>query len=259
MWQLSGSGGPSQAERRCFDQALPVSWSRFRRFRALSGSYACSVQESERPRGVAGSPTAGFGLILALPLVGHSFGGAVAFRAAGCWPALTGHSVAGVMAFGLPAARSPQAARLRLASLGITERWMVTGSQWAKAACWALCHPRPLARALAPYLAPDVPPAVARDGVEHTWRSSNEAFASLVEDADLHAWAAATTVPRLVVQGGADRIATPQEVCDVLRGTGVEVMEVPGDHHLPLRQPDLCRRLLVSLLDRLATEEDDDE
>ncbi len=88
-----------------------------------------------------------------LVIVGHAFGAVLAFAAAAEW-----QRVAGVVAFGLPAFSSAERARARLASLGVMERWMATGATWARLACWAVCHTRPLARATGPLLRPDLPP-----------------------------------------------------------------------------------------------------
>lgn len=178
-----------------------------------------------------------------LVLVGHSFGAVVAFAAASRWT-----DVKVVAAFGLPAFTSSDAARRRLVALGLMERWMSTASPWAERACWTLCRFRFVARALAPLVAPDLPPEVARDGVEHTWASARQAFDSLVHDADLAVWAGRATAPLLVVQGEDDLIAPPSYVERVLGDTGVEIRTIPGDHHLPLRQPARCLEIIEEFI-----------
>ncbi len=67
----------------------------------------------------------------------------------------------------------------------------------------------------------------------------------------VRAWAAATSVPRLVLQGDADPITTAVEVETRLAGTGITVRAAPGDHHLPLRRPGECLTVLQELLERL--------
>lgn len=178
-----------------------------------------------------------------LVVVGHSFGALVAFAASARW---TG--VAGVLGFGLPAFRSPAEALARLRNLGPMERWMAAGAWPARLACWAVCRARPLARLAAPLLAGDVPAAVARDGVVHTWAAYEGSYRSLVEDADVRAWVAARAVPRIVLQGTADRVCPPEVVREVLDGLAVEVRAVEGDHHLPLRRPGACVAALEQLL-----------
>jgi len=178
-----------------------------------------------------------------LVLVGHSFGAVVAFAAAARW---TG--VSAVVAFGLPAFTSPEEGRRHLVALGLMNRWMATTSPWARRACWTLCRFRPVARAVAPFMAPDLPPEVARDGVEHTWASARQAFDSLVHDADLVHWAGAASASLVVVQGDGDLIAPPESLARVLGDTRMKIRTMSGDHHLPLRQPDRCLEILQELI-----------
>lgn len=213
----------------------------FARSRAVAGPYDIDghlrrLDEFRHDR------LAGDGLVL----VGHSFGAVLALAAAASWS-----GVAAVVAFGLPAFASSERARARLASLGVMERWMATGAAWARLACWGVCHTRPLARAFGPLLRPDVPPDVARDGLDHTWASYHESFDSLVVDSHMRTWAAATSLTRLVLQGDADPIAPAVEVAALLGGTGISVRSTPGDHHLPLRHPLLCLHVVEEVLEGL--------
>ena len=178
-----------------------------------------------------------------LVVVGHSFGGLLAVAASAGWP-----EVAGVLAIGLPAFRSAAEAREHLQHLGPMERWLAKGAWQAKAACWAVCRARPLARALAPLLAGGLPRAVAREGVVHTWAAYEGSFRSLVDDADLQGWIAARAVPRSVLQGSMDRVCPPALVRSVVEGLPIEMHVIEGDHHLPLHQPRPCLDALEELL-----------
>ena len=97
-------------------------------------------------------------------------------------------------------------------------------------------------------MAPDLPPEVARDGVEHTWASARQAFDSLVHDADLVHWAGAASASLVVVQGDGDLIAPPESLARVLGDTRMKIRTMSGDHHLPLRQPDRCLEILQELI-----------
>lgn len=178
-----------------------------------------------------------------LVVVGHSFGAVLALAAAAQWT-----EVSGVLCFGLPAYRSPTEARERLRNLGVMERWLVAGAWPAKAACWAVCNARPVARLLAPLWARGVPRAVARDSVEHTWAAYDGALSALVEDADVRGWVRSRLLPRIVVQGDEDRVCPPAVLRDVLHGLDVDIRVLPGDHHLPLIQPGQCLDALQELL-----------
>lgn len=159
-----------------------------------------------------------------LVVVGPSFGALLAVPASASWP-----EVAGVVAIGLPAFRSAVEARDHLQHLGTMERWLAKGAWQARAACWAVCRARPLARLVAPVLAGDVPKAVARAGVDHTWAAYEGSFRSLVDDADVRAWVAARAEPRTVLQGSHDRVCPPALVREVLEGLAVEMHVLDGE------------------------------
>lgn len=180
-----------------------------------------------------------------LVVVGHSFGALLALAASATWP-----EVSGALLIGLPAFRSADEARAHLRHLGLMERWLASGAWPAQAACWAVCHARPLARLVAPLVAGDVPPTVARAGVEHTWAAYDASFRALVDDAEVRSWIGRRAVPRTVLVGSDDRVCPPALVERVLDGTDVELSVVEGDHHLPLRQPQRCVQALESLFAR---------
>ncbi|MGI9032446.1 MAG: hypothetical protein ACR2HY_01920 [Acidimicrobiales bacterium] len=99
-----------------------------------------------------------------------------------------------------------------------------------------------------PLAAPDLPAEVARDSVEHTWASFSQAFDSLVGNADVVAWAGTASARLVVVQGDDDPIAPPALVTRVLGHTQVEIRTLPGDHHLPLRRPASCLKIVREVI-----------
>ena len=197
----------------------------------------------ERLEDIRRDHLAGDGLVV----VGHSFGALLALAASAAWP-----EVSGALLIGLPAFRSPDEARDHLRHLGLMERWLASGAWAARAACWAVCHARPLARLSAPLFARDVPPAIARAGVDHTWASYGASFHALLHDADVRRWITGRTVPRTVLLGSHDRVCPPALVARALDGTGVDIRVIEGDHHLPLRRPEQCLEALETVLARAA-------
>ncbi len=94
-------------------------------------------------------------------------------------------------------------------------------------------------------LAPNVPEAVARQLVEHTWPAYHGALSALLDNNPVPEAIARPRRPTTVVLGDADR-ETPAE--DVLNGPHSEVrVEVSGsDHLLPLRHADRLAELVAS-------------
>lgn len=175
-------------------------------------------------------------------LVGHSTGGIIAI-------ALAAQELpeSRVIAFGAPLFASKDAARRHLRSLGPMERLMASRSPWARRLCALVCDHRALARALAPLFAPTLPAPVARDGVDHIWASYSGTFDSLMELPAVPSVATSLRDRPCLVYGKADR-TTPPLAARVALGRATLIRVVPGDHHLPLRRPLLCLRIIADQL-----------
>jgi pimeloyl-ACP methyl ester carboxylesterase len=175
-------------------------------------------------------------------LVGHSTGGIIAM-------ALAAHELpeSGVIAFGAPTFASEDIARRHLRKLGVMERLMADRSPWAHRLCALVCDHRGLARRLAPLFAPTLPAPIAGDGVDHIWESYSETFESLMKLSDVPALAGSLRDRLRLVYGREDRTA-PALAAQVALGDDAPISVVPGDHHLPLRRPQLCRRIIAELL-----------
>ena len=86
---------------------------------------------------------------------------------------------------------------------------------------------------------PRLPTAVAADGVQHTWASYSETFATFILAAPGDAWTAATHVPVRLLSGERDRVLDHEHLDSLARRhANVTLVEVPGaDHDLPLARP----------------------
>jgi pimeloyl-ACP methyl ester carboxylesterase len=175
-------------------------------------------------------------------LVGHSTGGIVAM-------ALAAHELpeSGVVAFGAPIFASEDIARRHLRKLGAMERLMADRSPGAHRLCAFVCDHRGLARRLAPLFAPTLPVPIAADGVDHIWESYSGTFESLMKLSDVPTLAGALR-GRLRLMYGTDDRTVPALAAQAALGGGAPISVVPGDHHLPLRRPHLCRRITAEQL-----------
>ena len=127
------------------------------------------------------------------------------------------------------------------------ERLMADRSPWARRLCAFVCDHRQLARGLAPLFAPTLPAPIAADGVDHVWASYSGTFESLVKVPEVHSLAR-SLLNRLHLVYGRDDLTTPPSVARVALGRDAPMVLAPGDHHLPLRQPQLCRRIIAEQL-----------
>jgi hypothetical protein len=96
-----------------------------------------------------------------------------------------------------------------------------------------------------PRLAPNVPEAVARQVVEHTWPAYHGALSGLLENNPVPAAIAHPRRPTTVVLGDADREAPAEDVLDWPHGV-VRVEVWSSDHLLPLRHAERLAELVAS-------------
>lgn len=177
-------------------------------------------------------------------IVGHSFGCAVAVGFADAHP----QNVRALVLVSPPAFRDAAEARTRLGERGWLARQVLRGTPAASLVCNSMCLTRSLAGRLVGRLASDVPAAVARESVEHTWPAYRDALGALLEDNPLPGAIDHPRRPTLVVLG-ADDPQTPS--ADVLGHPHDRVRAElwPADHLLPLR---LAERLAELLDEELA-------
>lgn len=112
-------------------------------------------------------------------LVGHSMGASLALSVAAASSEGPEITVAGVILFDAPLFVSEREARQRIAGMGWFEALLATGPL-AQSVCAWMCRHRLLASYVAVAISPSLPIPVARDGVQHTWRSYTGAMDSIV-------------------------------------------------------------------------------
>lgn len=180
-------------------------------------------------------------------VVGHSTGALLAAALAAAHP----QEVRGLLLVGLPAFPDAATARAEVGRLGMLARLTVEERLAGRLLCNAMCRLRPVAIAAAPLLVRGLPREVAADGARHTWSSYSRTLRHVViahrVSGDLHHVAA----PITVLHGREDRTAPlhhVHELVDELRSAGrnAQLDVVDGDHHLPVRQPDLVAAAIAA-------------
>lgn len=181
-------------------------------------------------------------------VVGHSVGAILAAALAAAHP----RRVVNVLLVGLPAFPDEATARAEIGRLSMLARLTVEEHPAARWLCAAMCRMRPLAIAAAPLMARDMPRRVAADGARHTWQSYSRTLRHVVVEHRVRTDLARVTAPITFIHGRQDRTApTPwvRALATELRQSGqrVRLTEVDGDHHLPLRRPEVLARAIDQL------------
>lgn len=144
-------------------------------------------------------------------------------------------------------------AREDIARLGLLARLTVQQQPGARLLCGLMCAFRPAAMAAAWLLSANVLRAVAADGVRHTWRSYSRTLEQVVVEHRPGPNLATTRCPVLLLHGDADAVA-PAGHIDAFASaqssprSAIACRIVPGDHHLPLRRPDVVSSAINELL-----------
>jgi pimeloyl-ACP methyl ester carboxylesterase len=115
-----------------------------------------------------------------------------------------------------------------------------------------MCSHRQTAARLAEWMRPDLPPAIARDAVNHTWPSYSGTLRNLVLGAQESADILRVQVPVQLIAGRQDRVLD-LAFLRTLPGAHphVHLEEWPGGHELPLSRPDACATALRRAVQRL--------
>ena len=187
--------------------------------------------------GLAEQATAVIGLLDGLHLqqvvlVGHSYGCAVAVAVAARDPRV-GHLVLVCP----PAYADAAEAADRLTRRSWLARRTVAGAPAASVVCGLMCLLRPVLQKAAPRLAPGLPPAVARGGVQHSYPAYRAALRTLLGDNPLPAAIRDPGTPTTVVLADRDTTAPARDVLGLPPGPGVSVTRLAGTHLLPLESP----------------------
>lgn len=178
-----------------------------------------------------------------LALVGHSLGALLALEWAARAPGL-----AGAVLVSLPVYRAPEEAPRQLAGLSLLHWLTLASPPLARATCTLMCAARPAWRLLVPLILSRVPPAVASDGVLHTWRSLSGTLEHVIFGLTFErVRRKAEGLPLTFVHGGADETAPIGTVRELAAGLPTaRLVEVSGGgHDLPLAHPD-CVAAAVS-------------
>ena len=176
-------------------------------------------------------------------LVGHSWGCAVAAAVAQRAP----DRVERLTLVAPAVFADPDAARARLAARSRLARLTLRDSPAGGFVCGAMCLLRPVVGRLAPHVEPDVPPDVARAGVQHSFAAYSDALSSLW-GSPLADVLRAPTCPVTVVLAEDDRTLLPEDVLALPPAPQVQVVRVPGDHAVASTRPELMAELLLEQL-----------
>ena len=174
----------------------------------------------------------------------HSVGTPIALRLAARWP----DTIRGVVAFGPPLFRTREQARAQISRLGLWVRLFALETVWARMACAWMCHHREAAARIAQWMRPDLPAAIAREGVLHHWSSYMGSLRNLILETPGVGDLEHVRAPVVFVAGEEDRVVD----ASLLRSLAdtrpnVRVERWPGGHDLPLSSPERCVETLRAL------------
>lgn len=185
-----------------------------------------------------------------LIVVGHSMGGPLALRLA----ARHSDRVRTVVTLCAALYRDDAEADARIARMGPLEAALTGDGPLPNRLCAWVCRHRTIAGWVAVAIRPDLPVAVARSGVKHTWDSYRGALDGLLRAPD---WEpalgrlASADIPVVLVEGGADPVPVPGRAAALAKTAGSVRHQVfeNATHLLPLTEGDWCAALIVEHLD----------
>jgi pimeloyl-ACP methyl ester carboxylesterase len=145
------------------------------------------------------------------------------------------------------------AARARFAERSWLAKVTLSGSPLGGFVCGAMCLTRPLVGRLAPRMEPDVPPQVARDGVQHSFAAYSDALMSMWEGNPLADVLRRPPCPITVVLADGDETVLASDVLDLPPASDVRVVRASGDHGIAYDDPELIADLLLDPTEALTT------
>lgn len=183
-------------------------------------------------------------------VVGHSMGGPLALRFA----ARHTDRVTSVVTLCAALYRDATEADERIALMGPFEAMLTSNGPLPQLLCAWICRHRTFAGWMAVAIRPDLPVAVARSAVQHTWASYRDSLDGLLRAPD---WEpaldllAGAGVPVALVEGDADPVPIPGRAAELAKAA-VSVRLVTREnatHLLPLADGAWCAALIAEHLD----------
>lgn len=172
-------------------------------------------------------------------VVGHSTGCVLALALARARPA----QVERVVAIAPVVYEDPPQARAHLESMGAMVRLFSMPGPLPRRLCRWMCAHRRAAGWLAVLLRPDLPCLIAKDGVQHTWRSYVGTLEGVIIQSASATWLAEIAAPVQLVVGRRDS-AMPIEALKVRCSDTATLTTLDGGHDLPLRASAACRAII---------------
>lgn len=181
-------------------------------------------------------------------LVGHSMGAILAAEYALEYR----DEVEGLVLLNPPLFRSAEGAKRQIREMSPMAAMFSVQRFWARASCDLLCALRPVLFQIAPRLAPDVPPEVARDAVLHRWESFDRTLRQVVLRSNLGR--TLRSIPRMpiaIIHGTDDRVTDRERLEQAAAATGATLSFVPGGHNIYIENPEEVIERIDAALQRI--------
>jgi pimeloyl-ACP methyl ester carboxylesterase len=112
-----------------------------------------------------------------------------------------------------------------------------------------MCRHRSAAAWLAVWSRPDLPPEIARDSVQHSWRSYSGTLQNLILGAQPIEGLERLAFPLRCVAGERDRVVDARFLRELAtRHPQLQLELWPGGHDLPLSAPERCVAAIQQLV-----------
>ncbi|MGI8926122.1 MAG: alpha/beta fold hydrolase [Tepidiformaceae bacterium] len=164
-------------------------------------------------------------------VAGHSMGAVIALGLLTRYPELSGAVLVSPAVF-----ESRAQARATMEEAPLLQRASVRSPRLAQALCMVSCTLRPLLRPFAPLAARDLPAAVARAGLDHTWESYSKSLDRVVLSGLVPGLLERVPQPVTVVHGRADR-TVPLRLIQEIEPLVQRLTVIAGDHEALLKNP----------------------
>ena len=184
------------------------------------------------------------GIVEPVLIGAHSVGSLVALAFAARHP----ERVSGIVAAGPPFYPDPATARRSIGNSGWLQRKLAEGRPAAQRVCHFMCRHQRLVGPAARLTSHRMPLGVLADGMQHSWASYSETFASFIAAAPSDAWLSQIRAPVRLLAGRNDPVLAQRHLEALARAHDhVSLLPVAGaDHDLPLTRPELVLRELCA-------------